>query len=1456
MSKYQDCAVFVDKNGRYCCNNKTMDIGEGCACGFTIALANVPAVDLQIKVADEWVTHSTLSEVTTTLIEAGTYRIDPAFCEALEGTDAPEEGAMSICCDELDCAALDYIAICEKLENLSVMLEGDAMVTVDFAPVVDKLCEVLDATVAGDVIATDSLAKLCEILEAITENNSEEQLAKLCDVADLLTAMLAADAVAHTAELACLVDIKAAAADQLACLEELKVAAAAELECLEEIKANTATAEADAAAELACLEQIKANTAAITGIETALGQVGCIVDAEGNQTGTVLVCKVSDTSTTPPTDTIKVWAFNSDGSVVEDYTGPYEPCTNLSALLDCLDQIKEKTYTKVILWGVREDTNTVDNHSVGEPRPAGPGIVAWPTDNHEVSVTLSDGTTCVMPWPGVAADADRWLNSNTNLAAALAGCGKAFAFAVAGPDSDTATAWGGHAAATCCPGDTYVVAATATVVDGKRAGRQIPLATSYQVGETAKFLQHICPGEPVVWTDLEGNVVEAPDLTCAEVDCQFPAGPNCCPPEPNCSLKTYGPLSDCLFSADPDEDPETLATDIYVDVETCDGVSTTVIYTLDAEGLPEEYELQGELANEDKTLFLAEPECPDVDWTAIQIKRKLNILDNSLWADAPAVHIGVGDSPSFEIDVTFEDGVRRFSWPGGKGMFNAFYAWLAVESPDCVTARVCANWDRCPYGMPWDLEVPRECLFARGWSVYCCEGTPCMVRADIVESSDPAWVGASKEAWTFAGPVETVYEGHVGCDRVHKDCEGNMIELPANCCPYLGDGCDSFCPPRVAYDLVCFGEEQKANDTLIGAFEPIIRQQVTPQAQIDCECVDAGPTESRFFNFLEPETEFTDPIEFDGPCDPQTQVTKERCDAKGQVVTVVEISTTISGSSSATTFYDDNGEVVTPAFPLSVCNPRVQIICGCIRDINGNIVVRNVQQHNSFDELGTSDATYFSQGKAVLLGRGWYFDCDCEDRKVDTVGGEKYTYDLAGFTFPCTESTLEVDGVEVDLCGGESGPSVIPSMGDICTVGGVRSDFDGDRCYTDPQSDPAGYAAELLNHGSFGDKTVNALAQQATANFGMAVRGTFPSLEGTTAASLDFSAMWNTGSGIAIAAYDCATGNDLDVIGGTPSTFDAVGGPGCQVPSSRGPTDVWGYTGMHTVTFDTSAVADLSTVVFYSIVLNPGVAEANADYLSGVTVQGVAPGGIPCEIQSATDFAPAIQSLLPDCLVEFIPESRLCITCDGIELGPLTCDDVSSEPVVTDLSVEINPPYVALAPCSVSALAGDDSAVTELLNEIAELQGENLVKNCFIDEALSNPNCPASLAQTLDKEAQVLNLEGDVVSQYPAGTTISLQDGNGNICGSATVDTVETPAVYDAESDTTTIQIEECELQEGKTAVQVKEAKAVKQQTAQAVKAVVKQVSIRTVKAEAKLVKKVRVKTETDTKTETKAERT
>ena len=62
------------------------------------------------------------------------------------------------------------------------------------------------------------------------------------------------------------------------------------------------------------------------GIETALAQLGCILDDQGVQIGSVMVCKTVDESTQE--ETLKQIAFYEDGTVINPYEGPWSVCAS------------------------------------------------------------------------------------------------------------------------------------------------------------------------------------------------------------------------------------------------------------------------------------------------------------------------------------------------------------------------------------------------------------------------------------------------------------------------------------------------------------------------------------------------------------------------------------------------------------------------------------------------------------------------------------------------------------------------------------------------------------------------------------------------------------------------------------------------------------------------------------------------------------------------------------------------------------------------------------------------------------------------------------------------------------------------------------------------------------------------------------------------------------------------
>lgn len=190
---------------------------------------------------------------------------------------------------------------------------------------------------------------------------------------------------------------------------------------------------------------------------------------------------------------------------------------------------------------------------------------------------------------------------------------------------------------------------------------------------------------------------------------------------------------------------------------------------------------------------------------------------------------------------------------------------------------------------------------------------------------------------------------------------------------------------------------------------------------------------------------------------------------------------------------------------------------------------------------------------------------------------------------------------------------------------------------------------------------------------------------------------------------------------------------------------------------------------------------------------------------------------------------------------------VGTGSLVASISVAFSVPNTTVAECKdmLDVKEKNSEPIAGILGELLEWTKDNnaklcdanemasdaLTKQCLLDDFWMNCAPESPLVSPLDKEAGTLVLEGDVVENYTAGTTIALKDAAGNICGEAIVADVETPAVFTEPSEAsptgfTTVTITDCELAEGKTPVQIKTAKPVLVATVKAVKAVVKNVSI------------------------------
>lgn len=522
-----------------------------------------------------------------------------------------------------------------------------------------------------------------------------------------------------------------------------------------------------------------------------------------------------------------------------------------------------------------------------------------------------------------------------------------------------------------------------------------------------------------------------------------------------------------------------------------------------------------------------------------------------------------------------------------------------------------------------------------------------------------------------------------------SDCKTHALleQIAAN-------NCEDPCQPSIVYDTVCNDTEQTIGEgdeaVTIPAGFPIIRRTETAFVKLNCNCVE-GSTAVRLFDFNNPLVEFSaDEVAFVGACDPQTTSRLERCDANGNPVTVVNIEVgTPDGAVAVQVFYDQNGQPVVPALPLSVCDPQTEREKLCVYAANGQKLA-TIYQYTPLDTLGkpATELIFYTTltGETYELPEGATIDCCVEVCEVNE--GNEYCYDVSGFEFTCPTSTIVVDGETIDLCGENSGNGNIPSEGDLCAVGGVRSMQGGsaaNRCrsaYPTPTADAVGAANELQTLGSVG-ATAPSLDQYT--NVHIAVRGTFP-ITGT-APSIDFSATWNVGSGIAVGAYDCSTNQDLPLIGGTPNSYDSVGGAGCQVESTRGLNDSWGGSNNginHTATFDTSGVSDLQNVVFYTIVMG-----SPTEWLSDIQVNGLNPSPQSCQIDSVETLVDALSQTTG---TEWTVEDGQICTIITDTLGALTCGETSVEPTVT--------PAVVYKPCAQCAC---DNDVSDLLAQITAL---------------------------------------------------------------------------------------------------------------------------------------------------------
>lgn len=450
---------------------------------------------------------------------------------------------------------------------------SDTAVVTILEEILEKLCtlEIPDLTILQECLATlkELIAELPDYNTALTAILTCLEELKLSN-AQILECLQAIK-LSNTEIVACLEVLKLSNAEILECLQAMKLSNAEIIECLQALKLSNAEI-------LECLQAMKLSNVEIVECLQAL--------------------KLSNAEIVECLQAIKL----TQAEIIQCLKD-LKLETN-DEVIACLQVLKDKATASPTIWGVQEDCSWWDNQVDGENFSG----LLLSQDTHEVTLTMNTGRTCKFTIPGtIAHDYDTQF---VNINAALAQCtGKVFEVASAPRDGDLNTPLARHAKTTCCPGDEYIVSSNSITIGGPRDGRQLTQLTGYDKGELKKYKQYDCgPETDAIWTDMDGVIVEAPDLTCAAVDCAFPVASCCGYGDDPCSVKTYGPLQDCDLTTEP---PTTLVTDIYVDVETCNGVDNAPFtYTLE-DGLQVVYSVQGTLADSEKNPFvLPEEEQP------------------------------------------------------------------------------------------------------------------------------------------------------------------------------------------------------------------------------------------------------------------------------------------------------------------------------------------------------------------------------------------------------------------------------------------------------------------------------------------------------------------------------------------------------------------------------------------------------------------------------------------------------------------------------------------------------------------------------------------------------------------------------------------------------------------------------------------------------------------------------
>lgn len=789
----------------------------------------------------------------------------------------------------------------------------------------------------------------------------------------------------------------------------------------------------------------------------------------------------------------------------------------------------------------------------------------------------------------------------------------------------------------CCPSGVYPI--SAKILSGTGAGRD--LIVDFNVTpEKRGYVCVTCDGGEGELKFEDGTTVPAADLPACTISCseEFPLTPQ----------SNYQILDGC----DDGTDPSTAVVALY-DVST----QSISYYIVDADGALEDYTLVGSFVNCDTGESAVPKDCDD----AVLTKPCSDFVDECFCASGTvnSGRGGIGDPRNGPFSYnnisgqTWDEFVLAMSNAGYSVELSVIYNVQGLPFADIRRVEICGP--ECVGDLTYDSS-----LFPPSVSVALdCSGTKSL-RTSL------------------------------------SDCTINALATalePTDC-----DACQS----DVETDTVCNDVEQVVDGVTIPAGQPIIRKVITSYEKVGCSCIEIGKV-TTYFNFQDPVQEFSVVPAFVGTCNSETQ-TITRCDRNGNEIQVVTLTVfTDDGGLVVTSYADENGQPVPePLLPLSICNPDVEPIKACIVNDAGETVYGTLHvQYDTAGNPGYDVSTFTSNdGQSQTLG-ATKFTLNCEATCAECTEVEtEYCYDVSGFAFTCTTSTLDINDETVDLCGeGATSGGVFVTDGNICATGGVRSENDAVRhpfatnntgAGYDPTAiagDALGVAAQIVSDGCIGGtpQTGNQTVKTLISADAFGLSGAAP--------TITLSGDWNVGSGIAVGVYDCATNTILPFAPAetqTPSTYDQTN---FGVEVFNGGTGAWGgQTGPKSWQVDTSSVADLSTLIIYTVVINPP-----GDNLCNLAVNGVTAAPASCDVTDVTTLV----SILGDTTgTPWTVNGDIICTVTRDVLGPLTCGEASADPIIETTEQIVKSQRVQIDECSMTRLEAKFDTMIGLLMQI------------------------------------------------------------------------------------------------------------------------------------------------------------